>query len=197
MKNNFLFYTLAALTLFSCGEDDETVVDIQTKLTSTEWEFVSEYSKVEVDGNINETVVKVGQLVLDEQTINVTCENGSTTEFDIAESYKINYQRFKFTPDFTLTTESSTEKKNMNYNNTTCESGVVYDEETVVLNMEGTWSFDESNNQLTLNQNYDGFNFSQVSKLAQSGNNIILSIEVSEPDNNYKAIVETTLKPRS
>lgn len=118
-------------------------------LTANAWQLESYYFKITYGGFTVEETRAVGEDYTDTYTTGLYCMDGSYYEVGVVEAERTNYVYATFLANGTLTIASSTYLKYMDGNASTCETGVVYIEDTDEGTGTGGWSYNDTSKELT------------------------------------------------
>lgn len=173
-------------------------------LSANQWEMVSEYYKEIYDGVTYEETVTVGESDVYTYETELYCNDGTYETVTVEEVSRVDYLFVTFAANGGFLVESSYYDKWMDYQNSTCQTGVLYTEETDTDDQVGAWSYDDNLKKLTLvseeeDVDSDGNTYTetfvQVLDVEVVNGNLVLSYE--DDDQDYYDYFEITFKPKN
>lgn len=171
-------------------------------LTANTWEMTSQSFYEEYDGFVYSDTTVVGFVYEEIYNYPLHCEGQPTQNVEVTLSYKINYLLFTLTSDGGFQVEESEYKRNIDFENTNCAEGLIYDEEIEINITEGAWSYNSQISELILISTYEDFDGSirratVVSTLSayQENGNLILVFEEGTKGSGTYSYSETIFSP--
>lgn len=173
-------------------------------LSANQWEMVSEYYKEIYNGETYEGTVLVGESDIYTYETDLYCNDGSTQTVTVEEVDRLDYLYVTFGTDGGFLAESSNYEKWMDYQNSNCQTGVVYHEETDTEDQVGAWAYDDALKSLTLvleeedvddQGNVYTETYVEVFDIKVESGNLILIYE--EETSDYYDYFEITFKPKN
>lgn len=139
----------------SIEDDDEDDTDNNLSLTSTTWRWTSIFTQQIYEGDTTEITETIGETDSGTYTETIHCSDNTFKKFEVTNSYRTNYTYLTLSTDSSLVIEISAYEKEFDSFNSTCETGVIYIEETDEVTAHGTWSYSETTKSLTTIITYD------------------------------------------